>query len=142
MPSPTTPQQTTITEEGQVFHDMATDASNPCLNCGACCSFFRISFYHAETDAHPLGFVPSHLTEKLNEHLVCMQGTWSASPRCVALTGTVGESIGCSIYANRPSVCREYAVWDENGVPNPKCQELRQKRGLPLIEPQVQTVKN
>ena len=129
-------QRTTITPEGQVFHDMPDDlASNPCLQCGACCEHFRISFYHGELDTHPMGFVPSHLTEKLNDHLACMQGSWAQKPRCIAMTGTVGQRIGCSIYPQRPSPCREYAVWDEQGQPNPVCQQLRAVNGIPPIAP-------
>jgi hypothetical protein len=37
-----------IQEDGRVFIDMPTNESNPCLNCGACCNYFRISFYHGE----------------------------------------------------------------------------------------------
>lgn len=31
------------------------DAYNPCLDCGICCTHFRISFYWAEADDTPGG---------------------------------------------------------------------------------------
>ena len=58
---------------------------NPCLECGACCAFFRASFYWAESDlAQPMG-VPSELTDKLNDFRLFMQGTNGSHPRCIAL---------------------------------------------------------
>lgn len=112
-------------------YDMKTSEDNPCLSCGACCQHFRISFYCGETEDHPGGWVPSSKVIKLNPVMACMQGTEMGGGKCVALIGTPGEpGIGCSIYKNRPSPCREYPVWMEDGSPNPDCQRLRQKIGL------------
>lgn len=122
--------------EQDLQSDMPSSKENPCLNCGACCQHFRISFYFGETSFYPSGVVPLEMVEKLNDHRVVMKGTNQKSPRCVALKGTVGEAIGCKIYENRPSVCRQYHVWDPlTGEPNPDCQALRSKIGLPLLEP-------
>lgn len=120
-------------EDGRVFTDMETSEDNPCLTCGACCSHFRISFYCGESTALG-GTVPDHMVYKLNDTMGCMRGTEAGSGRCTALSGTIGESIACTIYADRPTPCREYHVWDLDGNPNPKCQELRAKHGLPLLE--------
>ncbi|ENJ4382725.1 YkgJ family cysteine cluster protein, partial [Salmonella enterica] len=35
---------------------------NPCMTCGACCAYFRVSFYWAEGD-DASGRVPASLTE-------------------------------------------------------------------------------
>lgn len=109
--------------------------STPCLECGLCCTHFRISFYWAEGDDAPGGFVPAHLTEKLNAHLRCMQGSNSLPRRCVALLGEPGTRVQCSIYEHRPTPCREFPVYFEDGQPNPKCNELRASAGLPPLEP-------
>lgn len=111
------------------------DNFNPCLSCGVCCSHFRVSFYWAEADPFLGGLVPSELTENLNRHYLCMQGTNSQQPRCVALQGEVGQSVACSIYPNRPSPCREFPLWLADGSLNPECQRIRQLHGLPPIEP-------
>lgn len=34
-----------VQDDGRVFIDMPNSDKNPCLTCGACCSYFRISFY-------------------------------------------------------------------------------------------------
>lgn len=109
------------------------ESFNPCLDCGICCTHFRISFYWAEGDDAPGGFVPVEMTEKLNHNLRCMKGSNQVPRRCVALSGTVGEQVACSIYENRPTPCREFPVYFDDGTPNPKCDELRATIGLPPL---------
>jgi len=101
--------------------------SQACLDCGACCATFRVSFYWAETSAHPQGTVPIDLTVPVNPHFVCMQGTETNPARCVALTGEVGDSVSCRIYSQRSSTCREF----ESGTE--ACNKARQKHGLPIL---------
>lgn len=131
-----------IQSDGRIFLDFdALDDTNPCTDCGACCQHFRISFYFGELDSMPQGFVPTDLTSKLNDHYACMKNTESGGKPCIALQPGFGpgkQSLGCSIYENRPSVCREYQVWMDDGTPNPHCQTLRAQIGLPLLTPQVQ----
>ncbi|WP_338847036.1 YkgJ family cysteine cluster protein [Massilia sp. W12] len=101
--------------------------SDACLTCGACCTWFRVSFYWAETDAHPGGTVPAHLTIPISPHLVAMRGTESKPARCVALQGEPGQQVGCSIYPLRSSTCREFQAGEA------RCNQLRQARGLPAL---------
>jgi len=61
-----------------------TPDSVDCRNCGACCASFRVSFYWAEADAIGL---PESSLEQITPWHVCMTGTNSALPRCLALTG-------------------------------------------------------
>lgn len=125
-------QIVSLTEDGVRLIDMKDDPLNPCTSCGACCTHFRISFYQGELDDNG-GLVPSNLASSITPFMAAMKGTEQGG-RCIALTGEVGHQIGCSIYHNRPSVCRAFPVWDEQGNPNPKCQELREKNGLTLLE--------
>ncbi|MCY0387929.1 YkgJ family cysteine cluster protein [Robbsia sp. Bb-Pol-6] len=123
-----------LADDGRVFIDMPDDpARNPCLDCGACCQHFRVSFYGGESDAHPGGFVPDHLIVPINPVMACMKGTETGGAPCVALTGVVGLGTGCSIYANRPTPCREFPVWMADGSPNPACQRLRPMIGKPPL---------
>jgi Fe-S-cluster containining protein len=110
---------------------------NPCLTCGACCAFFRASFYWAEgNDAKPDG-VPVELTEKLTPFLRVMKGTNSATPRCIALHGNIGEAVLCTIHTVRSSVCRDFAPSYEDGVtPNERCDKARARWGLPALTPE------
>jgi len=67
------------------------------------------------------------MTERLTPHLSCMAGTNQAKPRCLALQGGVGQSVSCSVYAARPSACREVEAGDD------KCQRARRAHGLPEL---------
>lgn len=117
-------------------------ANNPCVTCGACCAFYRASFYWAETDIGG-GTVPSVMTEKLNDFRAVMVGSQPPKPRCIALQGTIGQSVGCSIYELRASVCRDFKVSWEDGVHNPRCDAARQAWGLePLPKPDRQSDDN
>ncbi len=110
-------------------------ALHPCLTCGACCAFYRASFYWAEADDVTPGGVPVELTKKLTPHLLVMKGTQGPSPRCIALKGTIGEKVYCSIYPQRSSVCREFEPSWQNNTPNPRCDQARYAWGLPPLNP-------
>lgn len=96
-----------------------------CQHCGACCAYFRVSFYWGEADDAPHGTVPVALTAPVNAHLRCMAGTAAKPARCVALDGQVGGLVSCSIYPLRSSSCRELQAGDE------KCLRARAWHGLP-----------
>lgn len=107
--------------------------NNPCLSCGACCAFYRASFYWAETDAlNPTG-VPAEMTVKLNDFMVAMQGTEQNPPRCTALAGTIGVSVYCSIYERRASVCRNFLPAWQDPTATPRCGKARLAHGLPAL---------
>jgi len=101
-----------------------SDTDNPCVHRGACCVTFRVSFYWAE--AETLG-LSERLAEWVNSFYSCMAGTNRASPRCHALEGTVGKEVACSVYAQRPSPCRELQADGE------KCNKARMRHGLAPI---------
>jgi len=109
--------------------------SNPCLECGACCAYYRASFYWAEADDATGGGVPVDLTEHLTGSLRVMRGTRTCPPRCVALVGTIGRGVSCSIYDRRPGVCREYPHSWADGERNARCDEARAHHGLAPLEP-------
>ena len=122
-----------VQEDNRVFIDMPSNKQNPCLDCGVCCNHFRVSFYCGELSGENNGFVPVTLTSKINNTMACMKGTERGNGRCIALGGVIGEKIWCNIYTNRPTPCREFPVWLEDGTPNPDCQRLRLEAGLPLL---------
>jgi Predicted Fe-S-cluster oxidoreductase len=112
---------------------------NPCIQCGACCAFFRVSFYWEETTAADPNGVPTQTTEELDEFLQCMRGTNQPHPRCQMLTGKIGEKVACAIYARRSSTCREFGLHiekaqlqiDSEGLQ--RCNEARQAWNLPPL---------
>ncbi len=113
------------TEDGRVYYDMAGE-DNPCVGCGACCRHFRVSFYHGELDTQPGGYVPAELTTQITPFRACMKGTEAGKGRCVAHQ----EDGRCAIYERRPSVCREFPVFREDGSMNPECVRLRGMYGV------------
>lgn len=107
--------------------------TSPCLNCGACCTCFRVSFYWAEADDAPDGYVPTSLTEQISLLMRAMRGTHPFPHRCIALQGSAGQSVFCSIYAKRPTPCRDFPVWLADGHTNQDCNKARAKIGLPPV---------
>lgn len=106
---------------------------SPCLSCGACCAFFRVSFYWGECQSAG-GNVPDILTTQVTPHLACMKGTGAEPTRCHALLGDVGAEVRCTIYENRPSPCREFNVHGERGLSNDDCNRARAHYGLPPLD--------
>ncbi len=111
-------------------------AANPCLDCGACCAHFRVSFYCGEVAGANGGTVPEDLVAQVGPLRACMRGTELGHGRCVALRGELGRpGIHCDIYPLRPTPCREFETWLPDGSVNPDCQRLRLKLGLPALPP-------
>jgi len=110
--------------------------SHPCLSCGACCAYYRASFYWTEADDAPGGTVPVAMTVQVTPMQRAMRGTEHRVPRCCALQGNIGESVFCSIYTMRASPCREYVPSWENGVHNERCDAARSCWGLRPLQPE------
>ena len=67
-------------------------------------------------------------------HLRCMQGSNSEPRRCVALSGELGRSVSCTIYDKRPTPCREFPVFFDDGSPN-RSATVACRIGLPPLDP-------
>ena len=68
-----------------------------CLSCGACCAYFRVSFYWKEAEVFG---IPKAMTEPLPPFRFFMKGTGGIPPRCVALTGEIGGGF-CGVVGKR-----------------------------------------
>ncbi len=101
--------------------------STDCVACGACCAYFRVSFYWAESSDHPHGTTPAHLTTPISPYHLAMRGTDRVPPRCIALDGKIGDAVACTIYEQRPSPCREFTAGEV------RCTEARAKHSLPPL---------
>ena len=99
-----------------------------CLHCGACCAAFRVDFSVYETQAEG-GDVPDALADPITSRLCRMRGTDYAQPRCIALTGKIGQATACGIYEWRPGPCRELEAGSD------ACFRARAKHGLTLKHP-------
>ena len=108
--------------------------ASPCLNCGACCSHFRVSFFWGECSSAG-GTVPDELVAQITPSRVAMIGTDRKPTRCTSLAGEVGSAVACTIYDQRSSTCREFEASWENGEHNPDCDKARAAHGLPPLDP-------
>ncbi len=107
--------------------------THPCLTCGACCTQYRVAFHWMESDESTQDGVPLALTQPLDRHRLCMQGTHSAPVRCIALDADIGVYSRCRIHSRRPSVCREVDASWEFGVASPQCDQARRAHGMPVL---------
>nr|WP_315488901.1 YkgJ family cysteine cluster protein [uncultured Rhodoferax sp.] len=101
-------------------------ADSACMTCGACCACFRVDFSVYELDSRG-GRVPDGLAEEINGNTARMRGTDYVPIRCAALSGTLGQRVGCGIYEWRPSPCHEF----EEG--SDACARARAKHGMPPL---------
>ena len=110
-------------------------AEHPCLSCGACCAFFRVSFHWSEADSALGGQVPFDLTEPLRTHERVMRGTSQKDPRCIALDADIGRYSRCTIHDRRPSVCALVPASWEFGAASAQCDKSRIAHGLHALTP-------
>ena len=100
---------------------------SPCTRCGACCATYRVSFHCGELDDMPGGAVPAGLADRVTPVMACMRGTERQPPRCVALRGTVGQTVACAIYEFRPSPCRDFAPLAAVGQGDDACNDASRR---------------
>jgi uncharacterized protein len=70
------------------------------------------------------------LTETFGPHQRSMRGTWAKQPHRIALQGTVGASVSCSICDTRPVACGDLRMSWRVGTPDPQCDNARIAHGL------------
>ena len=105
-----------------------------CQTCGACCVQLGPNdgnaYVHLDRqEARQLRSLGLPVLE------AAMGGYWLGAaphkgtggrPACVAFAGKLGGSCGCSIYQDRPVICRQFEVGDR------LCREAREQAGLPV----------
>ncbi|MBU0730475.1 MAG: YkgJ family cysteine cluster protein [Proteobacteria bacterium] len=113
---------------------MIGTSNNPCLECGACCASYRVSFYWSEA-GEDVSCVPIELTGQLSHHRAFMLGTNGQNPRCKALMGIIGKKVHCAIHSRRSSVCRNFISSWQDGRPQPDCDKVRARFNLDPLQP-------
>lgn len=102
-----------------------------CVTCGACCcnpdENREIGYIdYIEVDPHDRIMKKPDLVRRLvvlDDDLVPHMRL-SQHQRCAALTGRLGEKALCSVYQDRPSVCREFTAGSK------RCKQYRIERGI------------
>jgi Fe-S-cluster containining protein len=89
-----------------------------CLACGACCAY-SASWPALIGDGDGAG-IPEEFIDFENRRMQCY------GDRCSALEGEIGRRAGCSVYENRPLVCREFQAGSDD------CIMVRRRFGLPV----------
>jgi uncharacterized protein len=80
------------------------EAVPDCQSCGACCAYsWEWPTLIGPGDGDGL---PFHLIE--DGRMRCNGN------RCAALSGELGEEVSCTVYEDRPLVCREFAAGSED----------------------------
>ncbi len=98
---------------------MITDAD--CKSCGACCAYSSAwPRFTLESDA-AIARIPRALMNGAASAMRC------DGDRCSALSGCVGTSVACAIYADRPDVCRDCTPGDD------ACRIARARFNLPVL---------
>ncbi|MBI3523668.1 MAG: YkgJ family cysteine cluster protein [Betaproteobacteria bacterium] len=87
-----------------------------CVTCGGCCAW-SASWPVFIGDGDSQG-IPEEVIDFENGRML------SHGNRCAALEGRLGERVSCSVYANRPLVCREFQAG------SPDCLMVRGALGL------------
>lgn len=96
-------------------------AGAPCQSCGACCAYSaNWPRFSTESD-EALARIPEGLVDPSLARMRCVDN------RCAALAGDVGVHTACTIYADRPDVCRACEVGDD------ACRMARARHGLPAL---------
>lgn len=92
--------------EGNCMDTSDSNSELVCQNCGACCAYADTwpQFRFDESDM--LG-VPPELIDESELRMKCI------GDRCVALEGTLLQSVSCKIYQCRPEVCMEFQPGSE-----------------------------
>ena len=97
---------------------------SPCQSCGACCdTSANWPRFSLESD-EALARIPEALVNARQSGMRCVGN------RCSALTGEVGKHTACTIYADRPQVCRDCEIGDD------ACRTARARHGLPMLPSQ------
>lgn len=114
------------------------DKLHPCQKCGACCSIFRVSFVVGEAAKDQFN-VPEEYTVRISDELLALKFKNPNKKRCQALQGHIGQQVGCEIYENRPSPCRNFKASYEDGLKNVRCDQARSAMGLSPLTPEAWT---
>jgi Fe-S-cluster containining protein len=124
--------------------EVKAEYEGKCLSCGACCSYYAWQSAKIAAEDGPLmgnskytffairlfKYVWPNGVFKVEQYKSYWlrrkrEGGWW---KCIALKGNIGQAVSCSVYADRPSACRDFEPGSE------KCKQIREWAGLETQE--------
>jgi Fe-S-cluster containining protein len=78
-----------------------------CMRCGACCAYSAAWPRFTLEDEAALARLPPALVAAGGGGMRCVED------RCAALTGEIGRETACTVYQDRPLVCRDCEPGDD-----------------------------
>lgn len=112
---------------------------HPCIECGACCATYRVSFERSEWESYTpqrRRLLQEWIKDLGGKYLGMKCGASKHRPCCQALNGKVGKSASCEVYELRPSPCRNFrASFDDGLTKQLRCDEARRAHGLRALTP-------
>lgn len=103
----------------EAVSEVVSDSVPDCLVCGCCCAWSET--WPVLMGARDGEGIPDELIDFDNQRMQ----SWGH--RCAALEGVLGVKVGCSVYANRPLVCREFQAGSAD------CLMVRRKFGFGAV---------
>ncbi|GJD48712.1 hypothetical protein OPKNFCMD_1436 [Methylobacterium crusticola] len=103
-------------------------AAFACQSCGACCAYSAEWPRFSTEEDEEIARIPAEFVDDAAGRMRC------DGDRCSALSGTVGRTVACRVYAVRPEVCRVCEPGD------PECLMARRRFGLSGLDPSSSTV--
>lgn len=78
-----------------------------CLSCGACCAPPKRWKSFVEVTSSDADRLPTQFRLKVIKGELATRSR-PGGCRCIALTGTIGQSVRCAIHEQRPDTCRRF----------------------------------
>ncbi|MCB1520003.1 MAG: YkgJ family cysteine cluster protein [Hyphomicrobiaceae bacterium] len=101
-------------------------SQSPCQACGACCAHSAEWPRFTLEDDADVARLPAALVDEKHWRML------SVADRCAALAGEVGVATSCTVYENRPVVCRDCQPGDD------ACTMAREGRGMAPLPPAIE----
>jgi Fe-S-cluster containining protein len=109
--TPAVPSQIPLSRLSKLVSErVITEASAPipdCIPCGACCIYGLVIPINRR-EPEPLQRYLEITLDDADDVVIERVFERGADGRCINLDGVVGQKIGCSVYPDRPQICRDF----------------------------------
>ena len=110
-----------------ISKNVITDPAAPipdCTTCGACCTAFVVVDAERASIPNSKLWTVTSVNENGEESAKRFLRRREPDFACAALEGEVGDEVSCSVYENRPSMCRKFEAGSD------RCHAVRRAFGI------------